>query len=400
MSLRIAHVTATFPPYRGGTGNVCLNNARELARRGHVVHVFTAGVPGAPAREVVDGVAVHRLGPLVRVGNAPVLPGLPGALRGFDLIHLHAPFILGAELTALAAALARAPLCVTYHNDLVPSGTWRDYIFRLATLSLRHAVLYRARRVFFVSEGHAETSAQSVVYRRRGRRSELLLNAVDTRHFRPGCDRRAVREGLGVPAEADLIGFVGGLDGAHHYKGVNVLLDALASAELSRAHLLVVGDGELRAGYAEQARRLGVADRVIFYGAVAQDALPPLYRACDVAAIPSLVPEALPLTLVEALGCGVPVVASDSPGVRSVLSDGEEGLLVRPGAPDELAAALRALLDDPERRQRMGRRGRAKVEQQFCWSERGARLEAIYERVLSEGRGRRAAQPRGEERAR
>ncbi|MCB0002896.1 MAG: glycosyltransferase, partial [Anaerolineae bacterium] len=74
--LRIAHVTATFPPYRGGTGNVCYHNARELARRGHDVHVFTSTVDGAPQRETRDGIEIHRLSPLVRVGNAPLLPQL------------------------------------------------------------------------------------------------------------------------------------------------------------------------------------------------------------------------------------------------------------------------------------------------------------------------------------
>ena len=73
---RIAHVTATFPPYRGGTGNVCYYNARELVRRGHDVTVFTAAVDGAPERETQDGIHIRRLQPLVRVGNGPVLPQL------------------------------------------------------------------------------------------------------------------------------------------------------------------------------------------------------------------------------------------------------------------------------------------------------------------------------------
>jgi len=74
---------------------VCYHNCRELARRGHSVTVFTAATPGAPDREVLSGVEVRRLRPPARVGNAPVLPQLGNHLRGFDLIHLHYPFILG-----------------------------------------------------------------------------------------------------------------------------------------------------------------------------------------------------------------------------------------------------------------------------------------------------------------
>ena len=72
--MRIAHVSATFPPYYGGTGNVCYHNARVLAERGHDVHVFTADWPGE--RDDPPGVTVHRLKPLFRIGNAPVLPQL------------------------------------------------------------------------------------------------------------------------------------------------------------------------------------------------------------------------------------------------------------------------------------------------------------------------------------
>ena len=96
-ALRIAHVTATFPPYQAGTGIVCYHNARELARRGHVVHVYTASYGDAPAQEDLDGFTIHRLPALFRFGNAPCLPRLL-KIKDFDIIHLHHPFIFGAEL--------------------------------------------------------------------------------------------------------------------------------------------------------------------------------------------------------------------------------------------------------------------------------------------------------------
>ncbi|HVX29433.1 MAG TPA: glycosyltransferase, partial [Nitrolancea sp.] len=113
--MRIAHVTATFPPYYGGTGNVCYHNARVLAARGHHVEVFTADAPGRiddPA-----GVIVNRLRPIVQVGNAPVLPSLL-RLRQFDLVHLHYPFYTGAEFVSLA----RLPYVITYHQDVELDG--------------------------------------------------------------------------------------------------------------------------------------------------------------------------------------------------------------------------------------------------------------------------------------
>ena len=70
--MRIAHVTATFPPYYGGTGLVCYHNARQLALRGHEVHVFTASTPRARLDEQVQGVHIHRLRPIFHTGNAPL----------------------------------------------------------------------------------------------------------------------------------------------------------------------------------------------------------------------------------------------------------------------------------------------------------------------------------------
>jgi glycosyltransferase involved in cell wall biosynthesis len=357
--MRIAHVSATFPPYRGGTGNVCYHNALGLARRGHEVTVFTAATAGAPDHERRDGLRVERLRPLLRLGNASLQPGLLRALRGFDIIHLHCPFIAGAELTSLAALLYRTPLVLTYHNDLIKNGSWRDLVFTGATLTSRYGVFYRAQRVLFVSQGHAETSAQSVVYRRRRQACSILPNGVDATLFAPADDRLETRGQLGLAREAPLIGFFGGLDSAHHYKGLNILLEALASLPLAGAMLLVVGDGDLLERYRQQARSLGLADRVHFAGSRPQEALPPLYRACDVVALPSLVAESFGLVVVEALACGIPVVASDGPGVRTIMRDGEHGRLVNANDVAALGQALSQLLAEPDRAARMGAAGRA-----------------------------------------
>lgn len=383
MSLRIAHVTATFPPYRGGAGNVCFHNARELARRGHTVHVFTAAVPGAAAREMCDGVTIRRLRPLVRAGNAPLLPGLLGALHGFDLVHLHCPFIFGAEMTAWATAVAQTRLVVTYHNDLIGDGSWRDHVFRFTTWASRHTALGRADRLLFVSQGHAETCDQRAVYVARAAHCAVLPNGVDTTLFHPAADRAQVRERLGLPCAAPLVGFVGGLDSAHHYKGLPVLLAALRQPALAAAHALIVGDGDLKPQYVEQARQMGLAGRVHFYGAADHTALPALYRACQVVAVPSLVAESFGLVVIEALACAIPVVASDGPGVRALLQSGEYGLLVAAGQVAPLADGLARLLADPVGSAAMGARGRIAVAAHYAWEAIGARLEAVYREALA-----------------
>jgi glycosyltransferase involved in cell wall biosynthesis len=111
--------------------------------------------------------------------------------------------------------------------------------------------------------------------------------------------------------------------------------------------------------------------------------LSPLIRACDLMTIPSTVPEACPLTLLESMACGVPVVASDGPGVRSLLRGIEDGLLVQPGDPADLAEKIGSLLGDLGRRQQIAEWGRAMITADYGWDQKIKRLEAIYQEVLA-----------------
>jgi glycosyltransferase involved in cell wall biosynthesis len=149
-------------------------------------------------------------------------------------------------------------------------------------------------------------------------------------------------------------------------KGQAVLLDAFARllAGGVDAELTIVGDGPLRADLQETVRRLGVGERVRFAGRVGQDDLLACYEAADVFALTSLA-EGIPVVLMEAMATELPVVASDITGIPELVGDGEEGLLVRAGDAVGFAAALAMLARDPDRRARMGRLARRRVEAEF-----------------------------------
>lgn len=380
--MRIAHVTATFPPYHGGTGNVCFHNARELVRRGHDVHVLTARAPASPRFERVDGISVHRLRPLVRVGNAPVLPGLVGALRGFDVVHLHYPFI-GGELTTIATRLARTPLVITYHQDVLLSGA-----MGLVERALRHTTgrmtLRSAERVLFTTLDYGHASYAYRMLNGRHSRIDELPNGVDTETFSPGRSADALRARLALTGSQRVALLVAGLDRAHYFKGVEVFLRSLALQPDSIVGV-IVGDGDLRPQYAALARELGIADRVRFAGRVSNDDLPGYYRLADVTVLPSTtMGEAFGLVLIESMASGTPVVATKLPGVRTVVSGGDDGLLVDPGDVSGLASAVGRILNDESLRRALGERGRAKAEDRYAWTRIGDRLEAIYLQLRAE----------------
>ncbi len=364
--MKIAHVTATFPPYWAGTGNVAYHNARLLHERGHEVVVLTASTPRD--HEIDFPFEVRRLPAPFRLGNAPLTPGLVGALKGFDIIHLHYPFIFGAELTALAARRFGIPLLITYHNDLLATGV-RGQLFRWYTASSQPWVLRRANLLIGTSQDYAQHSLfQSTTPPEAA--FAVLPNGVDIQQFQPG-DRSSDRFAL----------LVGGLDRAHHFKGIRVMIEALS--KVPDAQAVIVGDGDLRSEYEVLAQQLAPG-RIRFAGRVSPGELSDLYSRATVGVLPSTTQgEAFGMVLIEAMAAGAPVIASNLPGVRTVVEHGQDGLLVEPGDVTGLADALNQLLSNPSRAREMGSRGRAKVHRLYDWNVIANTLERLYREVLA-----------------
>lgn len=370
--LRVAHVTATFPPYLGGAGTTAFHLADGLARRGHDVEVFTAAAPGSPPPSTA---AVHRLRPRVAIGNAPLLPVL-ARLRGFDVIHLHLPFIFGAELI-LAGRLRdrRTPLVVTFHNLLVGDGLRRP-LFAGYEAVVGRAIVRAADRVCVVSDAHA--ASVPALRALPAERTAVVPNGVDVDAFSPPVDRDAIRAAMGLPPGVPVAAFVATLDRAHFLKRADVAIQAAALAGVENLHLLVAGDGEWRARIEAQGRASGLGERVRFLGAVPHERLPSVLGCADFLLLSSDL-ESFGIVLIEALACGVPVVASDLPGVRAVVREGVDGLLAPAGAAEGFAERIRAMVElTPEQRARMGAEGRARCVQEFAWPQIVERVEEVY----------------------
>jgi glycosyltransferase involved in cell wall biosynthesis len=382
--LRIAHITAAFPPYRSGTGTVCYHNALEAARMGHDVHVFTADYGGEHAHgDDPDGVTVHRLKAIFRVGNAPLLPGLLHGGR-FDVIHLHYPFIFGAELASMRSLLSRTPYVITYHQDVILGGAMGRAVLAHEAL-IGRAILRGARRLMFTTLDYGRASRVGDLVERMGERAVDMPNGVDPAVFHPNIATSALRTRYRLTPGDRIALFVGGLDRAHYFKGIPVLLEALARSADPCVKALIVGDGDLRAGFEAQAAALGLAERAIFAGRVAQAELPAHYALCDTLVLPSItMGEAFGIVLLEAMACAKPVIASDLPGVRTVAAHGECGLVFPPGDSAALASALETLLSDGDLRRRLGANGRARVEQKYAWARIGESLAQIYAQVCAE----------------
>jgi glycosyltransferase involved in cell wall biosynthesis len=264
-------------------------------------------------------------------------------------------------------------------------------------------------RIFIQAERYCARSADRLVALTENERREHLELSVgradDWRVVHSGVDfapfeaargeREAIRRELGIPLGEWVIGTVGRLV---PIKGQCHLIDAFAriTAERPGLHLLLVGDGELRDQLEAQAFSRGLAIRshdtgtdsagegqrgTVHFVGLRRD-VPRLMAAMDLFTLPSL-NEGMGRVLVEAMAMELPCIASRVSGIPDVVAEGTTGLLVPAREPGDLAAALRALLDDPARAREMGQRGRARVVPEFGVGRMLEKLEAIYRELLA-----------------
>ncbi len=388
-SLRIAHLTATFPPYPGGAGNTCFRFATAQAERGHHVEVFTAPADGEPPDP--GAALVHRIDPVLAIGNAPLIPSL-ARIQGFDLIHLHYPFIFGSELTMLgrlSSRRRRQALLVHYKNRLVGKGARRG-AFAAYEHTVAPLLIGSADRICVLSADHAD----SVPYLRRtgDRHPEKLIempNGVDTELFSPGRDQPGLRASLGIGEGDTVVGFAATLDRAHHFKRLDLALAAVAALEDDEVHLVVAGGGELEREFRAQAASAGIGERVHFLGRVPHSELPGVLRGCDLFLLTTEPPESFGIVLIEAMACGLPTVATEYPGVRAVVENGETGILVEPDSPATVADAIRQLIAaGAEGRGRIGAAGRARAVRLWSWPRLIDAMDRAYAEAIDERRGR------------
>lgn len=318
-----------------------------------------------------------------------MIPSL-ARISGFDVVHLHYPFIFGSELT-LAGRLTRSrrrqALLVHYKNRLVGNGA-RGAMFEAYEHTVAPALIRAADRVCVLSADHAG----SVSYlRRAGTEDPAKLiempNGVDASAFSPG-DDEGMRESLGIPADAVVAAFVATLDRAHHFKRLDLAIEGLARAS-DDAHLVVAGGGELLPDFRTAAAEAGVAERVHFLDAVPHSELPRVLRAADLFLLTTEPPESFGIVLIEAMACGLPVIASDYPGVRAVVTEPETGLLVPQGDAGAVAAALdRMVAEGPAGRARIGAAGRARAEAEWNWPRLVERMDEAYRQAIEARRAK------------
>ena len=367
--LTILHVN-TEPSWRGGEAQT-LMLARGLVERGHTSRL---AVPRGSA--ILRSARAAGLEAVALPMNGEFDPasifGIAGILREsqVDVMHYHTSHAV--TLGTLATLIA---------------GRRAAVLTRRVSFSLRRNPLARIKYTFRVDHLIAVADSVRWVMIAEGiapDRVSVIHSGIDLSRFQGAADRAGLDRELGLPPDAFLIGCVGHL--AKH-KGHGALLDAAGrvAASMPQLRLLMIGEGSERARLEARAASGPLAGRAIFVGF--RDDVPRLMAALDLFVLPSLSGEGSPAVIKEAMACGVPVVATDLDGVREIVEDGREALLVPPADPDRLAAAIRRAASDAELRRALTEAGRARVKE-FSSDRMVERTLEVYRQVLEKSEAR------------
>ncbi len=400
---RVCILLEGYSPNVGGMETAARNMVAGLRARGIPVLVVTRRINAAwPKVEVVDGATVHRLPPSSPSSRARwallfnFVPALIRLRREYDVILCPGFRTLGIAAVLVGKALGKAVVLKAesrgeMSGEFFAGGLETVRLKRTSWLvrpfmALRNRILSRADALVSLS---SEMTAEFRAAGAPEEKTHVIPQSADVARFRPVSpeEKKALRRRLGLPENALIVIFSGRLVS---YKGLPVLVrvwEDLAPKHPG-AKLVFAGSGSADIYNWEAELKQFVADRhlqdsVILTGAV--NNVHEYLQAADVFAFPTE-NEAFPLALLEAMACGLPAVGTTIGGIKDVIRDGRNGLLMEPGNADQLRAAIEKLMGDPGLRESLGREALATVRRDYTSEMVTDRYITVLERCFDAAR--------------
>ena len=413
--MRIALLSYRSKPHCGGQGIYIRHLSRELTNLGHQVEVFS----GQPYPELDPGVALTKV-PSLDLYREPDPFRIPKPREFRDLVDVEefltmctAGFPEPKTFSTRVARLLRdrvddfdivhdnqvlgygmldiekmgLPLITTLHHPItfdrridLAAAPWRKKLSVrrwYGFLRMQGKVARQARKILTPSQASKRDIVKD--FGVDPQRLQVILLGVDDGFVPPTAPRVPGRILAMASADAPM-------------KGIATLLEAYAKLRTERDVELLLVTRPQPGGRTEQLiDRLSIADSVRFVHGVSDAELVDLMGSAEIACVPSLY-EGFSLPTAELMACETPLVVSRAGAIPEVVGpDGECADLVTPGDMGELETALAALLDDPERRERMGRAGRRRVQELFSWRAVAAATAAAYDEVVADYHGAQRA---------
>lgn len=345
--MKIAQVVCVYPPYAGGIGVSALKLQKILSKQ-YESYVFTVkdkhGILESDAKN-----NIIRLRPFLKLGHGAILFSLLWKLKRFDYVYFHYPFFGTAIIIWLFKIFyPQKKLIIHYHMDVYHKNiffktlSWPEEI-------IKNSLFKKSKYIISASLDYIKNSQIKNFYQKHPDKFKGIPFSINTEEFKP----------IEIEKKENIVLFVGGLDKAHYFKGVDILIKAMSKIKNLDWQLKIAGDGELKNNLINLSKELKINDKINFIGKLEKDDLIRNYQEAKILILPSINSnEAFGIVLIEAMACGTPVIASNLPGVRSVFENEKSGLLVEPKNIDDLKNKIELVLQNQEKQKKMGQEAR------------------------------------------
>ena len=369
MAHHVTNLMRSLDPAKYEQQLVCgFEGPGERSMRGHIqaqgiIPIFIPQLVGNPRLNISDARAFAQILRLLRRQRPTIL-------------HTHTS--KAGLLGRVAARVTGVPIIVHTFHGLVLKGHYGPLKSNGVRAVERWLAGLSDRLITISNEDKKDLLAYRIAPTHK---IEIIPLGLELDHFFDSRKRRGVLHGeLGLDSASRLIGIVGRIAPMKNHR---LFFDAMARvlAECATTHVVVVGDGDLRSAMEHYVREIGIANRVSFLGW--RYDLPQVYTDLDVVVISSN-NEGTPVTAIEAMAAGRPVVATRVGGLPDVISDGETGYLVAPGNAEQLASAVERVLQRRETTDRLRRKARESVKDKFAAERLATDIDLLYRRLLAE----------------
>ncbi|MDD3977830.1 MAG: glycosyltransferase family 4 protein [Methanomicrobium sp.] len=371
--MKILHATKKYPDAIGGDAVVVSNLESEQQRMGHEVFILTSRCHETVQKSniFIYGITDMPSG-LDKISIKRILSLLMLSFSGFfllsrikpDIIHAHSPdigFILSFQAILFNIPVINTCHGVTFADRQFSAGKGRIELFLLKNGRFNKIVTVDKNSLPFFLKQNIKNAC-------------YISNGVDI-----DCLKREdnCRSSL---SEFKYL-FVGRLE---DQKGLKYLFQATKklSNKISNFKVIIVGDGSIYHYLAELVKSYEIDNEIEFAGRVGSEKLKEIYHSCDVFVLPSIW-EGMPLTLLEAFACGLPVIVTDVGEISQICINKENAIIVSPKNPDELCRAMLMLYEDEELREKIGKNGEITVKSGYSWGEVAEKYLNLYHSALN-----------------
>ncbi|MCK4649615.1 glycosyltransferase family 4 protein [Candidatus Pacearchaeota archaeon] len=371
--MKILIATHYFLPHKGGIEFVAYNQAKELVKQGHDVTIVSSKVGDEPEEEIMDGIKIRRVkawnfferkwGIPYPVFSLKLIKVLNKEIKEVDIVHVHDFFYLPSFVGALVSKIRKKPFVMMQHVETIKHSKWIvNFIQWLVHKTYGRFIINSAKKIIVCNEQVKDWLGEQ-------EKTIFIENSVDINLFKPATNqnKNKLRKKYNLPTNKPIIIFVGRLV---EVKG----FDKLFEARDKDYTIIFVGDGETP-------EHMQNDKNAIFMGTLPQKELKEIYQLSDVFILPSK-SEGFPLTVLEAMASGLPIIVSNLPIYKRHL-DVNNIHIINP-TPTNIKYSIKKLLGDKTKIAKMKKYSREEAINKFSWKKNAKKLLNVYGKVLKQ----------------